>query len=503
MLVLYETAAGYALFKLLDDNQLDDVDAIWDNFKTPAKANENLQLVAFKSFKTTADALENIKEISENKIHKDLLKFLKSKATQNEKLAVGEPKLGTAIKDALSIKCVQNSSVNELMRVIRSHLDSLLGDHKAELDAMNLALAHSLGRYKVKFNPEKIDTMIVQAVSLLDDLDKELNNYAMRLREWYGWHFPEIGKIIPDHAAFAKTVKAIGMKENAANVDLSEILPEELIEKVKEEAEISMGTELSQLDVVLISQLCDQVIEMYEYRSQLSEYLKNRMNALAPNLTVLLGELIGARLVARAGSLVNLAKYPASTVQVLGAEKALFRAIKTKRDTPKYGIIYHAQLIAQAGTKLKGKMARKLATKISLSTRVDALSDESVGNSVGLEARAYLERQLKHEEQPSNKRVGQKNIKKDANYKFKSEVMEYDQSADTTIKTAKRKKFDDEEDTPAKKVKTEPTGSSKKKVKQEASDEEEEEAQPVKKEKTEDKKKKKVVVKQESSEDSD
>ncbi|KAE9547924.1 hypothetical protein FO519_008861 [Halicephalobus sp. NKZ332] len=475
MLVLYETAAGYALFKLLDDNKLEDVDGIWDHFKSAESASENLQLVSFKRFKTTADALENIKEISENKVSKDLKKLLKSKATENEKLAVGDAKLGTAIKESLSIKCVQNNSTNELMRVIRSHLDSLLGEYKTELDAMNLALSHSLGRYKVKFNPEKIDTMIVQAVSLLDDLDKELNNYAMRLREWYGWHFPEIGKIISDHAAFAKTVKAIGMKENAINTDLSEILPEDLSEKVKEEAEISMGTELSELDVVLISQLCDQVIEMYEYRTQLNEYLKNRMNALAPNLTVLLGELIGARLVARAGSLVNLAKYPASTVQVLGAEKALFRAIKTKRDTPKYGIIYHAQLISQASTKLKGKMARKLATKISLSTRVDALSDEAVGNSVGLEARTYLEKQLKQEEQPTTKRLGQKSFKKDSNYKFKSDVMEYDASADTTVAAGKRKTFDEdeeEEEKPAKKPKIEeghssPEKSKKKKVKEE------------------------------------
>lgn len=118
---------------------------------------------------------------------------------------------------------MHSPAVAELMRSIRSHIDSLLGEHKAELNAMNLAVAHSLGRYKVKFNPEKIDTMIVQvrhiyeyiytcslqckllqAVSLLDDLDKELNNYVMRCREWYGWHFPELGKLVQDHQAFAK-----------------------------------------------------------------------------------------------------------------------------------------------------------------------------------------------------------------------------------------------------------------------------------------------------------
>lgn len=86
------------------------------------------------------------------------------------------------------------------------------------------------------------------------------------------------------------------------------------------------------------------------------EYLKNRMMAIAPNLTVLVGDLVGARLIAHAGTLMNLAKHPASTVQILGAEKALFRALKTKKDTPKYGLIYHAHLVGQASSKMKGKV---------------------------------------------------------------------------------------------------------------------------------------------------
>ncbi len=84
-----------------------------------------------------------------------------------------------------------------------------------------------------------------------------------------------------------------------------------------------------------IELLADQVISMSEYRIQLFDYLKNRMAAIAPNLTVMVGELVGARLISHAGSLMNLAKHPASTVQILGAEKALFRALKTKKETPK------------------------------------------------------------------------------------------------------------------------------------------------------------------------
>lgn len=108
-----------------------------------------------------------------------------------------------------------------------------------------------------------------------------------------------------------------------------------------------MGTEISDQDIENIIHLCDQVISIAEYRAQLFDYLKNRMAAIAPNLTSIVGEIVGAKLIAHAGSLLSLAKYPASTVQILGAEKALFRALKTKHDTPKYGLIYHASLVGQ------------------------------------------------------------------------------------------------------------------------------------------------------------
>lgn len=102
--------------------------------------------------------------------------------------------------------------------------------------------------------------MIVQSVSLLDDLDKELNNYMMRCREWYGWHFPELGKLVTDNLAFVKTVQLVGSREHAATTDLSDVLPAELEAAVKEAAEISMGTEISDDDVENILAWCQQVI---------------------------------------------------------------------------------------------------------------------------------------------------------------------------------------------------------------------------------------------------
>jgi nucleolar protein 58 len=205
--------------------------------------------------------------------------------------------------------------------------------------------------------------------------------------------------IVNDNAAYAKVVLAAGFRNKFKDTEMSHIFEDESIETaVKEAAEVSMGTEIADMDIINIQALAEQVLSMTEYRIQLFEYLKNRMNAIAPNLTILVGELVGARLISHAGSLMNLAKQPASTVQILGAEKALFRALKTKHDTPKYGLIYHASLIGQAAPKHKGKISRVLAAKASLATRVDALSDEtvdSVDTTIGYEGRAKVEARLR------------------------------------------------------------------------------------------------------------
>ncbi|CAL7933476.1 unnamed protein product [Xylocopa violacea] len=476
MLILFETPAGYAIFKLLDENKLTEVENLYHDFETPEAASKVVKLKHFEKFADTTDALVATTAAVEGKLCKSLKKILKKHCNElQEQLAVADAKLGNAIKDKLSLSCISNTAIQELMRCIRSQIDSLLaGLPKKEITAMALGLAHSLSRYKLKFSPDKVDTMIIQAVCLLDDLDKELNNYVMRCREWYGWHFPELGKIITDNIAFVKTVKVIGTRENTVNSDLSDILPEDVEEKIKEAAEVSMGTEISEDDILNIQHLCDQVIEISQYRTQLYDYLKARMMAMAPNLTVLVGELVGARLISHAGSLINLAKHPASTVQILGAEKALFRALKTKKDTPKYGLIYHAQLVGQSSTKNKGKMSRMLAAKASLATRVDALGEN--GNfDLGAEHKAKLEARLRILEEGNLRRISGtgKAKTKFEKYHTKSEYIQYPTAADVTLSSGdkKRRHSDIEDKKPLIEEITNPEEEvPKKKKKKEASD---------------------------------
>jgi nucleolar protein 58 len=168
-----------------------------------------------------------------------------------------------------------------------------------------------------------------------------------------------------------------------------------------------MGSDVTDQDETCIKNLAAQILELQEYKEQLGEYLKSRMQAIAPNTSFLIGEPLAAKLIAKAGSLLNLAKYPASTVQLLGAEKALFKAMRSKTDTPKYGLLYQASLVGQVSAPLKGKVCRTLAAKCALCIRTDALkeSDESE-NVIGINSKTYLEKRIRYLESNAGKTAG-------------------------------------------------------------------------------------------------
>lgn len=359
----------------------------------------------FVKFDSAAMALEEAASLKEGKVPELLTSLLEDlKAEKKASIAVADIKLGTAISNLpqFNLSPVSGTQTMDLFRGIREHVSSLIpGLEQSTLDRMALGLSHSMSRHKLKFSADKLDSMIIQAVKLLDDMDKELNVYAMRTKEWYGWHFPEMAKILNDNLAYARVVLASGMRTNMADTDLSDILPEELEIALKAAAEISMGTEITEEDLTNVQELASQVVQYTTYRAELSSYLENRMRAIAPNLSALVGYLVGARLIAHAGSLINLAKAPGSTIQILGAEKALFRALKTKHDTPKYGLIYHSSLIGQATGRNKGKIARMLSAKTALGLRVDALgeddedADDEERAILGLSNRIKLENHLR------------------------------------------------------------------------------------------------------------
>lgn len=201
----------------------------------------------------------------------------------------------------------------------------------------------------------------------------------MRIREWYSYHFPELVKIVSDNYMYARTAQYVKSRKDLTE-DMIEGLEEIVMDSAKAKAiydasKSSMGMDISPIDLINIQTFAARVIGLAEYRKSLHSYLVSKMTQVAPNLSALIGEQVGARLISHAGSLTNLAKYPASTVQILGAEKALFRALKKKGNTPKYGLIFHSSFIGRAGAKNKGRVSRYLANKCSIASRIDCFAE--------------------------------------------------------------------------------------------------------------------------------
>jgi len=224
-----------------------------------------------------------------------------------------------------------------------------------------LGLGHSFSRTKCAEDVNRQDKPIMQTIALIEQLDKNINTFCMRLKEWFSWHFPELSKIVNDNLIFTKIVHRIGRREkilaaledeesaDAMKEKLADIvLDEDKAKQIMDAARISMGQEISESDTVQLNRFSERCFELIEFRDSLTEYLKQRMNAVAPNLAALVGENVGSKLITHAGGLTNLSKYPASTIQILGAEKALFRALKTKGKTPKYGLIFNSTFIGRA-----------------------------------------------------------------------------------------------------------------------------------------------------------
>ncbi|RPA95012.1 ribosome biogenesis protein Nop56p/Sik1p [Choiromyces venosus 120613-1] len=387
--LLQETSVGYGLYQVVQQP-----DTIGNRLKEVQEATQDLarfgkmiKLVSFAPFQGAAQALENANDISEG-IANDHLKALleinlpKGGGGKRVVLGISDKNLASSIKAAFSsVDCETNDVVQDLLRGLRLWAPKLLKQlQDGDMDRAQLGLGHAYSRAKVKFSVQKNDNHIIQSIALLDTLDKDVNTFAMRVREWYSWHFPELVKIVNDNYLYARLILFIRDKNTLSNDRLHDLVAivnddAEIAKAIIDAAKVSMGQDISDMDMENICSFAGKVVSLADYRKSLHGYLVDKMSIVAPNLAQLIGEVVGARLISHAGSLTNLSKYPASTVQILGAEKALFRALKTKGNTPKYGLIYHSSFIGRAGAKNKGRISRFLANKCSIASRIDSFSD--------------------------------------------------------------------------------------------------------------------------------
>ncbi len=223
------------------------------------------------------------------------------------------------------------------------------------------------------------DRLVIQATNALEELDKIINILAQRLREFYSFHFPEMDREVSSHERFAKLVEKYGRRENVDDPSLKRL------------AEESVGGEFRNTDVEICRKLAKELLNLYTLRESVSEYVEKTVRELAPNFTELATPLIAAKLIAKAGSLEKIAKMASSTLQLVGAEKALFRYLRGKGKSPRFGVLAIHPLIQRAPEKLKGKVARVLAAKLSMAAKIDFYSKENKAEKLKRELEKKLE----------------------------------------------------------------------------------------------------------------
>lgn len=409
--LLLENASGYALFLRKEFDELSQASldvSVLQQLEEQKSFRKLVELKSFHPFLTAEEALAEITAISSGECSEGLQEFLatnlpkvKKSKDVTFKIGIQDPKLAEAVKEA-GFPVTLAQSAKELIRACRTHFARAVSTiTEADLDRARCGLGHAFSRNKLKFDTNRQDKPIINSIAVIDGLDKNINTFAMRVREWYGWHFPELAKIVTDNIVYAKLSKVIGIRDEFDfDGDLSALAEvcgsEEIAQEIRKAAMHTMGQDMEEFDMKNIHHFSDQVVKLSEMRSHLQQYLKSKMDVVAPNLAALIGETVGARLISHAGSLTNLAKYPASTIQILGAEKALFRALKAKGNTPKYGLIFHSTFIGRAQPQSKGRISRYLANKCSLATRIDCFADNTSVGVYGSHMRDQVEERLEY-----------------------------------------------------------------------------------------------------------
>ncbi len=309
---------------------------------------------------------------------------------------------------------------------LRSNMNKILVENEIlepedDLNAILHDLSMGIINYKLKEASKARDSYLIQAINSIGDIDEATGKLLERLREWYTIHFPELNKI-KNQEKYVDLVVEYGDRDSIIE---SKLLDEMVI------TDQNPGAEIEDFDLKMVKIFADSIKTLQNTKKSLTNYVEQKMNEIAPNLSDLVGSLLGAKLIAHAGSLERLSLFPSSTVQIMGAEKALFRHLKTGERPPKHGLIYQYPEIRSAKWWLKGKIARALAAKISLAVRKDVYSGEFDAGIKESFEKHLEEIKKKYPFPPRTKKTqkdaknGKKKMKKKKKDKYKKKIGDY------------------------------------------------------------------------------
>jgi len=313
-------------------------------------------------------------------------------------------------------------------RMVSVALEANFVADETALSTWNRDVSMELSKLRIKGATGKRDLIVAQGIQTLDSLDQTVNLFMSRLREWYGVYFPELDRLIEKHETYTRLVMNIANRDNYTIEKLeTEGIPKERTQLIAKAADSSMGADISDTDLAQIQALAKDILAFYTLRKNMDEYVDKTMEEMAPNIRAVAGALLGARMISIAGSLQNLAMRPASTIQVLGAEKALFRSLKTGARPPKHGLIFQHTLLHDAKRWQRGKIARVIAGKLAIAARADAFGEghyigdtlkEEINRRIEEIREKYKEPPPPKEPKPKEKREGYERERRESGFGY-------------------------------------------------------------------------------------
>ena len=355
-----------------------------------AAFDENNRLIVSKKFDNPIQSYRLLKS-GENSLE---LKELIERIRSFDYILVNDANMAFVLQQSgLNSHVMPQEEQNNIQNTKPAYIvQSKLAMNEIEATQALRNFAIEFSSVRVKEASEKLDLHIIQSVNALDELDKIINVVGARMREWYGLHFPELDNLIQSLIAYAEIVTKAGLRENITIQIIENAgMHDRKAEIIMDAAKRSKGGDMTTENLVIVKKIAQEIISQSELRRILSDHIESAMDLVAPNVKSLLTASVGARIIAKAGSLSRLAVLPASTIQVLGAEKALFRALKTGTRPPKHGLIFQHPLIHSAPRWQRGKIARAIASKVAIAARIDVYRHSEKDSSI-LER---LERRIK------------------------------------------------------------------------------------------------------------
>lgn len=339
--------------------------------------DENNKIISFKPFPKDPEKIAEKLKLSEVELieeEKQLQQELLKKGYKEFVFCVRKP----GVKHAQPESKAKQYILENLRRIA---IEENFVKDQVEFNQLLTKVNIELTKIKIKKAVER-DSLVIQANGAIEELDKSINIFVERLREWYSLHFPEMDRIIENHEKFAKLIEKFGSR---GKIDEP---------KLKQFREKSMGIDFTEEDIKTVQLFSSKILELYKLREDISKYLEKLLTEIAPNFTKLVGPMLAAKLISKAGGLEKLAKMPSSTLQLLGSEKALFRFLHGKGKAPRFGLLYHSPYIQSAPEKLKGRVARVLASKLSIAAKMDYYSKEYKGDKLKKELEERIKKIL-------------------------------------------------------------------------------------------------------------